>query len=1310
MEAATVMRLARITLCGFKSFADRTEFTFEDPVTGVVGPNGCGKSNIVDAIRWVLGERSAKSLRSKEMQDVIFAGSAARAPAGMASVILTFTNPLLEHPIEPAYADRVLADADEETGPAGSMLVRGGPRTRPLPLDAETVDVERRLSRDGQSRYLINGVRARLRDIRELFLDTGVGADAYSIMEQGKIDSMLMSAPTERRVIFEEAAGVAKFKLRRVEAQRKLDRAETNLIRAREQLDSTERRLKAVRTQAAKARKFRELDARLRGLRLALSLAQYDGLRARLDGLTSRLQGLETERRRAVESLESVEAQKQDAELARHDLTARSRTLETDAERAEHEARHAAQRRELTERALAETTTQITEERARSRALEEAGVAAAAEADRLDARAAELESLVREAESALETDADARTALQASQIDLRELLAQKQSAATDASRELASLSAQAEAEEARGHTLMGEIERLDRATLEKTGERDGLDAARAGAETLAQGHRERITRARAELADLDERAAALSEDQCRLGGRVASIERRRIGLDSRRQTLREMVHAHAGLGEGALEALRRRDAEGADGPFVNILAPLAELIETDAHHARAVEAALGRDLGALVARSFSPALARAAADLPGRIVFLDSSAPSDAGAEKAGPSESTGAPAGAVRLDRLVRCEESVRPLVRRLLGSVFLAPSLGEAQRLFDGPLTRATIVTPDGEARSYGRLLSGGSGSDDGAGMLQRRAELHALDCELATLDKAIEEGRRALGEVDEQAAQINESRVASQRRVADAERSLLAEENRLERIDADRARVERDIALLASDTTERTDALADAEQRAAAFTDRRDKLAALVRELQQETEAIARESDDLARRLDDAAERLAAARVLVTRRSEQLRSVCGEAGRRRREAEDSARDAQRAAASLCTREAHAQDLARVIEESEQTRAASSGQARASRSALAEIAGSIPEAERACEELAQRVAGERDHARIVERDWNAVELSRRELEVRRESLEDRAREDLGVELPEELPEFRTLLACADVTPIDEDETAQEIDALRTAIGRLGNVNLDAIDEETRIEQRNETLIRQVADLDSARERLGALIQRLSDASRQRFRAVFETIRENFTSQTGMFRKLFGGGRAELRLIPDEETGQIDWLESGVEIIATPPGKKPRTINLLSGGEKTMTAVALLMSIFQSKVSPFCLLDEVDAALDDANVERFCGILREFLDRSHFIIVTHNRRTMQFTDRLYGVTMQERGVSRRVSVSLDDVGDNGEIRNSRSATRPDADERPAPSRPTRAGLAAIRNGEHPIEIDADSRFSKDQTQASPASVNGVSA
>ncbi|HRJ50601.1 MAG TPA: AAA family ATPase, partial [Phycisphaerales bacterium] len=354
------MRLARLTLSGFKSFADTTEFTFDRDVTGIVGPNGCGKSNVVDAIRWVLGERSSKSLRGTEMIDVIFAGSAGRKPAGMASVTLSFENPVIGDAENPSpTADGLVADPDAESteSPLGtdaeeSVLeshVRG---RRTLPIDRDMVEVERRLYRDGTSKYLINGRTARLRDIRDLFLDTGIGADAYSIIEQGKVDAMLLASPQERRVIFEEAAGVAKYKQRRVEAQRKLDRTQINLTEARAKLESTERRLRIVKGQAVKARRFQALAQELAALRMALAFDQYDELRTRLDGLTSRQSSLTQERDAGAYDLATAEHARQEAELDRHERIEEASKLEQARLQADHQHQQASQRRAMAEKSL----------------------------------------------------------------------------------------------------------------------------------------------------------------------------------------------------------------------------------------------------------------------------------------------------------------------------------------------------------------------------------------------------------------------------------------------------------------------------------------------------------------------------------------------------------------------------------------------------------------------------------------------------------------------------------------------------------------------------------------------------------------------------------------------------------------------------------------------------------------------------------------------------------------------------------------------------------------------------------------------
>jgi chromosome segregation protein len=426
-----------------------------------------------------------------------------------------------------------------------------------------------------------------------------------------------------------------------------------------------------------------------------------------------------------------------------------------------------------------------------------------------------------------------------------------------------------------------------------------------------------------------------------------------------------------------------------------------------------------------------------------------------------------------------------------------------------------------------------------------------------------------------------------------------------------------------------------------------------------------AIEEDLKKIALRAEAQGEQITALRVETSRLGEQL----GAARREARRLELAAESADREGRDLSSLVAQANDRQaeheRAIEEASRNMAQAGAEAQRLEAVVAEAAAAAQAAAERASELGESVNAARAHAQHVERDWHSLEVARRELEVKRENLEERTSQELELDLTWEYADYRRMMESGGVMPLDQDQTAAEIDALRDQVKKLGSVNLDSIEEETQLEARNEELIKQVADIDDAAAKLTELIERLNVASKERFGEVFTKIQEHFAGSHGMFRKLFGGGKAEVRLMPlikevdtpegtkKVETDEVDLLESGIEVIAKPPGKEPRSISQLSGGEKTLTAVALLLSIFQSKPSCFCILDEVDAALDDANVGRYIGVVREFTSHSHFIVITHNKKTMQGADRLYGITMQERGVSTRVSVKFEQVGKDGAIKTS---------------------------------------------------------
>ena len=1338
------MRLRKLTVEGFKSFADRTEFSFDREVIGVVGPNGCGKSNIVDAIKWVLGERSSKSLRGTEMLDVIFAGSAGRKPAGLASVTLTFDNPMImgapatgdvrpiaaeiadegaEEAIATASPEAIVdaagtttvveavegepaADAAADIAPDASpqaaiapeedtVLERNVRGRRGLPIDADVVEVERRLYRDGTSKYLINSRTARLKDIRELFLDTGIGADAYSIIEQGKVDAMLMASPQERRTIFEEAAGIAKYKQRRIEATRKLERATVNLKATREQLDSTERRLRIVKGQAAKARTFVQLDSELKAWRMALAFDQYDDLLSRLNGLTSRQEALGAERHEAGEALATAEGERQAVELDRHERDQAVRSLEQERTGYEHARQQAMQKRTMLERAGEEAARQAAIDAQRVHEVDErAKSLAVSQTDQAETIAALGETLA-EAERALTGAGEAKAAALESLHEKRQTLSQKEQAAARIDRERAGLMASMLAEERRLESLR---EQAERATAKATRAEEEAANARTTAAAIAESLATQRADADAlekEVAELDASCGKMGEDRRDRAAQIGEWEQELARQDSRRATLEEMVQGRVGYAQAAREVLARRDrGEG----FASVLGSLADLIEmrpdVDADAAAAFEAALGADLESMVVPSLDtlPDSSELAV-LSGRVAFLPLVGLDGAPTEPV-PSllnESFGSALADVRsrlvsLRSLVRARaqvdhgagpdaepsrehettQRVEDLLDRLLSRVYLVSDMDAARLLAAGPLRGCGFVTRAGVVLdSTGRVHAGPAGAGEAAGgLLRRRVELERLTASTAELKAQLGEAREQLKGIDAEASRLSVLAGEKRQALAKAQRTIIGEQAKVERMEGEVARLSRELANLSQESNQARERMAVVERERAELGERAERL----RRLHEEESAAAKELSEVVRmlqqRADAAQEQWAHARVEVSRTSEQLAGARRELARVDAMLHESQRQAREVREHLARNQARVSEVTQGIEEC--TR-----QAEEAGTLAAECATRLEEARTLAQETTQRslelgeaLTGLRQRFQTLERDWHSLEVSRREIEVRREQLEERTQEDLSIELAKEHLDYAAMMAGGEISRIDQPEAARTIDSLRDQIRKLGSVNLDALDEEGKLVVQNDDLIKQVKDLEDASVQLTDLITKLNHVSRDRFAEVFERIKENFGAPEGMFRKLFGGGRAEVRLMPlikeveqpdgtmaKVETNETDLLESGIEVIAKPPGKEPRAISQLSGGEKTLTAVALLLSIFRSKPSCFCVLDEVDAALDEANVGRYNAVLRQFTDLSHFIVITHNKRTMQTADLLYGVTMQERGVSTRVAVSFEQVGSDGQIR-----------------------------------------------------------
>ncbi|MCH2133254.1 MAG: chromosome segregation protein SMC [Phycisphaerales bacterium] len=1200
------MRLAKVTLTGFKSFADPVDFRFKEQKIGIVGPNGCGKSNVVDAVKWVLGERSAKSLRGAAMLDVIFAGSAARKPLGAATVTLTFENPV------------------------------GTNGQRTLQVDADEVDVARRLYRDGRSEYLINNQKVRLKDVKDLFIDTGVGTAAYCIIEQGRVSKLVEASPVERRGILEEAAGVAKFKLRRVEAERKLERTETNLVRTREQLASTERRLRIVRGQAEKARTFQELDTRYRTQRTALAMDQFNELQTRLMGLTSRLADLGDQRTQLQTDVTRIEQQHQESEIRRHELrdelhTLDQRTLELDAG-----VERATQRRDLVQRQRSEADEQLAEGRqeaetlqARGRELvasrEDAQNALAATAEQLQDVERQVDTLSQEA-AALHREAE-RTLQESDMARLERERHLNRRAQVDASRR---------ALDGRRKTLGEQVQRIESRRDALQEERRGVEQSRQEAEQEIHDARIEVERDEAILREHDEQAATLSKQHGDLAQQLADLRHQRAGIGSRLHLLDEMRQAREGLTDAVKSVLDNPDR------FTGVHGLLGDLIETSREHASLVESALGRDVEALVVTDVD-SLETIRTHLANQGGMATVCLANTAGTRRV---DLPGRFEGVTHLLDLVRPDDRARSSVTSLLARTAVVTDVQQAVAMAAGVLREWRLVVPDGTViESDGRIRVGQPRGDSSSGWLSRRLEMAELDGSIRELDGRADAMENDLATLlkDSEDARVRQHETAQQLNAAT--NVVVDGEYRLQRLDNDLHRIQRDLRSVDAEQDELAARMRQHDTELATLDRQAESLQASCDEADarlEQTEAEARDKRD---EWHASQERLASARVDVGQIAEKL-----EAARRDLRHAETAHDDNESRIRQVQ-----EQLARRTSQADQFDAAIADAQREIDDTTArreQEAGNRDELERQLDamteslgEAANELESSRNRYTILERDHHALELTRREAEVKREHLEDRVLEELELDLSQAYPAWKE----QDLPAIDRSQVELEVTELREQIKTLGNVNLDAIDEEGQLEERNEDLVAQVEDIDRAREQLESLIVELEQVSRDRFEETFTTIRDCFAGPQGTFRQLFGGGSADMMLVPDED-GNVDMLHSGIEIKAKPPGKKPRVNSQLSGGEKAMTAIALLLAIFKSKPSPFCILDEVDAPLDDANVERFLGALDQFRGKSHFIIITHNKRTMLDCDRLYGVTQRERGVSQKVAVQVDDVGADGRI------------------------------------------------------------
>ncbi len=1192
--------LKALELVGFKSFADRTRFEFPPGITVVVGPNGSGKSNIVDAIKWVLGEQSVKSLRGQEMADVIFNGSGTRRGMNSAEITLTLDN--------------------------SSNL---------LSIDTPEVHITRRVYRGGEGEYLINRQPCRLRDIRDLLSGTGMGTQAYSVIEQGKVDVLLRASPGDRRVIFEEAAGISRFKMRKLESLRRLERVEQNLLRLSDIVDEVESRLRGVRMQAGKARHYRDYTDRLQELRTQVALVDWRRLSDRLAEFEGQLRLLTDRRDAAVARAEAVEARL---------LEIDTRAGEVNESIRESESRIAANRERI---AASEST--IEHQRARSRDLAQEIARhrqqLAAMSDRADDLQKQLQDTSQEVRSAEEHHRRIAVRLAEGERSLSSVITsldqirgeneQRRAAHMEQMHSTAALGnqssrleSQVAAASAARVRSSNRLAQLDRQLDEVTAELGQLRHRRQESSRRVDEHEELLATAKTQLARHQQQLTTREDD-------LAELLRRHSGAAERASVLEELQRRQEGLSAGVKEVLSAAQ-NTADGPFRGVCGLVADLLQVSVEIAPLVEVALGQVAQYVVVAPGSRLLDYLRSGSPrfaGRVgfVWLEDQPDASPGSQL----DLEGRPGVLGRADRFVKTQPRFAPLARRLLGRTWIVEKLAHATELSKSVGGRLSFVTLAGELLAVdGTIVVGPPHAS--TGLISRRSQLRALGTQLAELESKIEQAEQSAAGLRQQVAQQQqqvEMRTLQHRDAMDclAEyrfKITAAEEQRVQ-LDRQRTVLESELraAVAQHDTASRQLAEVQAERKQfdLALVETETRLAGLAEQI-----------DRLEGQRQIGDREATQTKVELAKSEERLRNLHA----RIRQLEESRQERCRAIAD--SRE----QLAKCVERARQ----SQWTILRSESEIAELylckerfAGETVGLIEQRESLRQQHTGltaedQQIHTEVhkLEEKMHAKDLAANEVRHQRGSLADWLREDYRIELAE-----------LEHEPTDEEqhqraEVQQEIDELRQRINNLGHVNLEALEELQELEIRHNTLADQYSDLARAKASLEKIIEKINTDSRRLFSETLEIVKGHFQT---LFRDLFGGGRADIVLDQD-----VDLLESGIEIVARPPGKEPRSISLLSGGEKTLTCVALLLAIFRSRPSPFCVLDEVDAALDEANIDRFIEVLQGFLTWTQFVIVTHSKKTMTCADTLYGVTMQESGVSKQVSVRFEDVSEDGEI------------------------------------------------------------
>ena len=1192
------LHLNSIKIRGFKSFAEEIELMLEPGITTIVGPNGCGKSNVSDAIRWVLGEQSARALRCTSMRDLLFNGGANFAPAQKTEVALRFLN---DNPNTPTQTDTNIDLASPE------------------------IEVCRHLTRDGESRYLINQTPCRLRDISELFMDTGIGVDAYSVMEQSKIDLILNVRPEERRFLFDEVAGITKYKHRKKTALRKLEQTEQNLVRINDVIQELQHETEALKEQAEQARHYNAQHAQLKQSELDLARREYDKLHTDYSQAQTDLDEVLTSAGEASETLKAAEERIEGATDRQTELDAAIRAgqtalreIETQIEQIErqivlHKERqlNIQKQRERALQTLASLKSQqtalLTQKQTRTQEYQKLEASCKIEESRLAARQQLLTQLDERITAAKASVQEAQTTLQETETELavheRDRLTLEHKLNSNEG-SLSRIQENTEALTQELKTATDTYTAIQRDETQLKAELVQIEAERSQVETDLKENQDALRKIEAEIQGL----------QNTLGRNV-----------SRLKSLQELQSAYEGYYAG-VRAVMQAKTHYPD-QFQGVCGVVAELITTDAEYELAVEVALGSDIQSVVTETAEAAQSSVAflkKHRAGRVKFL----PLDFIRERRFYDAALLNKPGVIGIaQELIDYDPEFEPAMQHLLGNTLVIEDLDAAVALTRQFHPRARLVTLEGDIIDTSGAITGGQTNQKQGRLLARGRELETLENEI--------------GKLTQHANRKNEKRKAYAAKIAHSQRTrqnLTAQwqDKRVEKAsltkDREQAnlqvtRLEQQLAAVEVENRELRDAVAASREEQETLTAEIEALAQKSTRTQRWIERMSEQIEAENRKHTEVSANCQEMKVFLAGQHQKLQSLTSEL-------ETLEVSQQRTTKDIAEQQA-------IIDSDEQTKIDLSEQVEAAQREFLRLEGDRAEAEAQVDELSeeretllQEVTVLQKEMRATRRNFEKQNRTRHQLEVKTTQLEMRIK-SVSTRIHDKYQVSIDALPplMKDEQAMDEIDLLDNIEKLKAELLSMGAVNLKAIEAYEEHKKRYDFLIAQRDDIQQSMEATVQAIQKINQTSREVFLETFEQVQSNFQE---VFTQLFGGGETELLL-----TDTSDVLDSGIEIIARPPGKRPQSITQLSGGERSLVAIGLLFAVFKIKPSPFCVLDEVDAALDEANVLRFANLIRAYAENTQFIIITHNRRTMEIADAMYGVTMEQAGISKVVSAKF---------------------------------------------------------------------